>query len=399
MADPKTFYRAFDELLQKIGRGKTDEKFVSSILGEVQRSFGEMLHFGKLRLYQERGDEFVLVNKFKMKNNQIVRRIPTEAKALQMVLQHRSYIFDDQNLSLDPGIGESGTYGVPAAFMIRSPEQRWIALFELGTGWIREEIIFSLNAIRTALNYRLFSEAVRTELEQAAQIQTSLLPSQMPAIKGYDIASRCQPTEVVGGDFYDFFTFEDNILGVGIGDASGHGLSAALLVRDCVIGLRMGIERHLKMVHSLGKLNNVIYRSTYSSRFVSLFYGEIERDGHLIFVNAGHPAPLIVRGDEVQTLTATSLILGAVPDIKLHRSFAEVKPGSVLVLYSDGLFERENRAQETFGIERLTKLVIANQDKSAEEIRDTLFETVYKFGNRSKWDDDCTLVIIKRLAE
>ncbi len=398
MVDPKTFYVTFDDLLRKIRLGKVGEGFVCSILEEVQRDFGDVLHIERLRLYEEQGDEFVLINKFNSRGKTIVRCIPRDSEAVQLVVEHGNYIFDNQESGGAPAITErSGTGSVPAAIIIRSPEQRWILVLDLRPGWVREEIIFSLNAIRTALNYRLFSEAVHSELEQAAQIQRSLLPPQWPSLKGYEIAGRYQPTEIVGGDLYDFFDFDNDILGVCIGDASGHGLPAALLVRDCVIGMRMGIERHLKMVHSFEKLNNVIYRSTYSSRFVSLFFCEIELDGHVIFVNAGHPAPFVVHGKNVQNLAATGLILGAVPDIKLHRSFANMPPGSVLVLYTDGLFERENREEEAFNIQRLQELVIENQRKSATEIVDVIFNTVFEFGNRGKWEDDTTLVIIKRL--
>ena len=92
----------------------------------------------------------------------------------------------------------------------------------------------------------------------------------------------------MGGDFYDFHDLGEGTLGIAIGDASGHGLPAALLVRDVVTGLRMGIEKELKVAHVFEKLNRVIHRSRLSSRFVSVFYAELDRDGNLVYVNAGH---------------------------------------------------------------------------------------------------------------
>ncbi len=248
------------------------------------------------------------------------------------------------------------------------------------------------------MNQRLYSDAIQTELEQAALIQKSLLPNHLPEFPGYQIAGLSQATEIVGGDLFDYFEFDNELFGVCLGDASGHGIPAALLVRDIVIGLRMGLEKHMKMVHTLQKLNQVIYRSTYSSRFVSLFYCEIEKDGHMIFVNAGHPAPFLVHGKQVTNLKATGLILGALPEITLHRSYARIEPDSVLVLFSDGLFEREDSKGEAFEIKRLKELVIENQSKTAEEIMNLIFEKVDEFGNRTKWDDDSTLVVIKRLG-
>ncbi|MCG8604708.1 PP2C family protein-serine/threonine phosphatase [bacterium] len=398
MIEPKTFYRDFDDLLKKIRLKKTDENFLCSILKEVQKNFGERLHMGSLRLYEDHGDAFVLIRTFDNHNGKPpVESVSLEDEAVQKVLVHGTYIYDEDKVSIDPEISRQRHYAIPAAFVIRSPEKRWIGVFELKSGWVREEVIFSLNAIRTALNYRLHSDAIQTELQQAAQIQKSLLPQRVPEAPGYQIAARSQPTEIVGGDLYDFVQFDD-ILGVAIGDASGHGLPAALLVRDIVIGMRMGLEKHLKMVHTLQKLNSVIYRSTYSSRFVSLFYGELEEDGHLIYVNAGHPTPLLVRGEKVQSLTATGLILGALPEITLHRAYARIEPGSVLVLFSDGLFERENEKEEIFSLERLKQLVVKHQSKDAQAILDTIFNEIDEFGNRIKWEDDCTMVVIKRLG-
>lgn len=398
MIEPKTFYRNFDDLLQKIRRDASGKNFLSSILNEIHKNFQDALQIGSLRLYEDRGDRFILtITIGQQRSNSIPQKIPIGDEAIQKVLEHRSYIYDDAQMSIAPEMSTQETYAVPAAILIRGPEQRWIIVFELNEGWVREEVAFSLNAIRSALNQRLFSDAIQTELEQAAQIQRSLLPRHTPKIQGYQIAARTQATEIVGGDLYDYFEFDDELFGVCIGDASGHGIPAALLVRDLVIGLRMGLEKHMKMVHTLQKLNDVIYRSTYSSRFVSLFYCEFEKDGHMIYVNAGHPSPFLVHGKKITELKATGLILGALPEITLHRSYARMEKDSVLVLYSDGLFERENQKGELFRIERLQQLALENRSRNAEDIVNIIFNEVYDYGNRSKWEDDSTLVVIKRL--
>lgn len=398
MIDPKTFYRDFDILLKRIHHEKRHKNFIFSILKEVQANFGSSLKLGNLRIYEERGDEFILVHcNVEQNGRPLIKRLFASSKAVQELLHHGSYIYDSVDFSIDPDLRKNNYYSIPAAMVIKGPEKRWIVVFELKDGWSREEVLFSLNAVRTALNYRLFSEAIQNDLQQAAQIQQSLLPAHPPTIPGYQIAARSQTTEIVGGDLYDFFEFGEDNFGVCIGDASGHGLPAALLVRDVVIGLRMGLEKNMKMVYSFQRLNNVIYRSTFSSRFVSLFYGEIERDGHMIYVNAGHPAPFVVHEDQVTELKATGLILGALPEITLHRSYAQLKPGSVLVMFSDGIFERENSKEETYGIKRLKKLVMKYQKLSAQEILDNIFEDVFEFGNRNKWEDDSTAIVVKRL--
>ena len=177
--------------------------------------------------------------------------------------------------------------------------QKWLLIFCLKENWVREEVTLFLNSVQTALNYRLFSDIIRDELEQAEEIQKSLLPQKSPKFAGYDIFGRSIPAEVVGGDFYEYFNFEEGNFGISIGDASGHGLPAALLVRDVVIGLRMGLASEYKLVYTLKKLNRVIQQSTFASNFVSLFIGEMERDGHLFYVNAGHPAPFLVSKNNI----------------------------------------------------------------------------------------------------
>jgi len=188
------------------------------------------------------------------------------------------------------------------------------------------------------------------------------------------------------------------MLGVCIGDASGHGLPAALLVRDVVTGLRMGLEKHMEMVYTFEKLNKVIYRSVYSTSFISLFYAEIEKNGNIFYVNAGHPSPLLfsARG-KVSELESTGLIFGALPEIQLSRSFANMKSGDILVLYTDGIFERKNPfTGEDFGIEGIKKTVIENKDQTPEVILDKLFLNAFSFGLKRKWEDDATIMVIKK---
>ncbi|MDZ7343967.1 MAG: PP2C family protein-serine/threonine phosphatase [candidate division KSB1 bacterium] len=400
MIEPKTFYRKLDAVLSKIGKEKSGKNFLYSILTELQNTFSEDLYIGNGRLYKESGDGFVLVNPPGSTASKRLTKLPLESEAVQLVLKNGSYIYDDPKLSIDSEISRQNEYAIPAAFtVVHSPQRRWIVVFELKSGWVREEIEFCMNAVRTALNYRLFSDAIKSDLQQAAQIQQSLLPAAAPHVHGFQIAGRSQPAELVGGDFYDYIQFDENMLGLSVGDASGHGLPAALLVRDVVTGLRMGLEKEMKMVYTLEKLNRVIHRSTYSSRFVSIFYAEIESNGNIIYVNAGHPSPLLIHGDHIRELQASGTIIGAMPQVALHRAYAYFEPGGVLVIFSDGIFERQSPHEENFGIARLKALVVKNQNKSAQEILNLIFDTVYEFGNRTKWEDDATVVVVKRLDQ
>ena len=307
-----------------------------------------------------------------------------------------TYIYDKPVFHIDRIDGEEGEYKTNAAFTVNSPNHSWIFVFELMSGWIREEIDLCLNAIRTALNYRLVAESIQNEMEQANQIQLSLLPMIPPEIQGYQIAARSVPAELVGGDLYDYYSFDENTFGFCIGDASGHGLPAALMVRDVITGLRMGLEKEMKIVYTLKKLNSVIYHAVYSAKFISLFYAEIEKNGNIIYANAGHPSPLLFDGENFSLLDSTGLIIGAFPDIDISRSYTKLPPGGILVLFTDGIVERKNKHSEQFEIDRLKSIICENKEKSAEFIMNSIFEASEHFGKGDKWEDDATVVVIKR---
>lgn len=399
MIEPKIFYRKLDELLRKIGKEKSGKKFLSTIMAEVENSFGEDLHISNGRLYKEQGETFTLIAPLDRIKPKQGHRLSAASEAVQRLLKFGSYIFDDPTIGADFGIDGQKEYAIPAAFtVVRNPDRHWLFIFELKSGWVREEIEFCLNAVRSALNFRLFSDAIKSDLQQAATIQQSLLPANPPLVRGYEMAGRSQPAELVGGDLYDYIPFDDDMFGIAVGDASGHGLPAALLVRDVVTGLRMGLEKEMKMVETLKKLNRVIHRSTYSSRFVSLFYAEVESNGNVIYANAGHPAPLLVHGEHVLELKASGIIIGALPEIALHRGYAFFEPGAVLLMYSDGIFERQGADGQQFSIARLKELAKAHQAKSAPEILEIIFNAVYEYGEGASWEDDATLVVVKRAA-
>ncbi len=397
MIEPKNFFREMDSILAKIRIEKTEGNFLTYILNELENKFGSRINIKNGRIYEQRDKDFILIepqNAAAIKN--FASQIPVQSEAIQLLSQNRSYIYDGIKFNktfLNPDGDKTET---PAALWVHSPDQQWLVVFELGQNWEREEISLFLNSVRIALNYRIFSDVLSDRMEQATQIQRSLLPKKAPKIKGYDIYGQSISAEFVGGDFYDYFSFEDGGFGVSLGDASGHGLPAALLVRDVVIGLRMGMAKELRLVHTIKKLNQVIQQSTYSTNFVSLFIGEIEPDGHLFYANAGHPAPLLVTRKNVLTLEATGITLGFLPEIDLHRGYARLFKNSVLILYSDGIIERESEKMELFGDERLKKLVIKNQHLNAKELVELIFSTVYDFGNRTVWKDDASIVVIKR---
>lgn len=397
MIEPKTFYRELDAALSTIRTEKSDQNFFCTILITLHQTFGPTLHMRNSHIYEKRGNEFILTRSTRQKpRSNIAEALAADNDFIQRVLSGGSWIYDQPGeVDLFWPEGQDGKTSV-AAIYVHNPVRRWIFVFELDVGWVYEEITLFLNAVRTAINYRLFSEMMENDLKRAEQIQKSLLPKASPRIPGYQIYGHSQAAEVVGGDFYDYFKFDDQDFGFFFGDASGHGIPAALLARDVVIGMRMGLAKEHRLVYTLEKLNEVIQKSTYATNFVSLFLGEIENDGHLFYVNAGHPPPFIVFEDEITDLDATGITLGFLPEMDLRRSYVQLNPGAVLVVYSDGIVEREKAAEEQFGIARLKELVLENREKTAEELVGMIFRKVYQFGKRTSWEDDASLVVVKR---
>jgi sigma-B regulation protein RsbU (phosphoserine phosphatase) len=393
--EPKLLYRRLDRLFGAWKYGRPQRALLETFLDELFATIGEPLCLRSGVLYGERRNGFTLLKSIATKLPP-VEDIALDAPPIALINKHRVYIFSDVNADFAPSRFGILSHGVSAGIMVGRRPSRYAFFFRLGEGWMREELDFALNTIRAALGSRLTEERVRGSFAEAAEIQQSLLLEDAPEFAGFEIACRSVPAEEVGGDFYDFIPFNGDMLAVAIGDASGHGLPAALLVRDVVTGLRMGVAKDMKMTPVFEKLNEVIHRSNLSSRFVSVFYGELEPNGNLIYVNAGHQTPWLFLKDRVVCLTTGGTVIGPLPEIRFKRGFAHVDRGATLVLTTDGLLERRNSAGEFFGEEPLRRLFMDNLHLSPEDLVETVFRTVVDFGGGGSFEDDATLVVVRR---
>jgi sigma-B regulation protein RsbU (phosphoserine phosphatase) len=182
-----------------------------------------------------------------------------------------------------------------------------------------------------------------------------------------------------------------------VADASGHGLPAALQVRDVYVGLRMGLSRDFKITRTVERLNAIIARSKLVSKFVSLFVAELEANGHLIYVNAGHVPPFILRRGGIEMLREGGMVLGPSPDALYQRGFTRLEAGDVLVLYTDGITECTHHSTgEEFGLARLQRLVRRHAARPAAEIVDLVFQAVSRYAGSGQPVDDQTLVVVRR---
>ncbi len=263
----------------------------------------------------------------------------------------------------------------------------------------------SVAAIRVE-NARLTEEQMereRLEREQqvASEIQQRFLPASAPIVPGYELQGISFPCYEIGGDYYDFIHREDGKLVVALGDVSGKGTAAALLMSSLHAAIHAQADIHNSLSKTIGAVNRYLVESIPANRFVTLFYAELDpKDGALAFLNAGHNPPLIVHsGGTMEQLAAGGLPLGIMPNADFREGHTRLHPGDVLVIYSDGVSEATNPAGEEFGPTRLYEVVARNLDASAGGIRDRIESALTKFCQGMPAADDITLVICKRLAE
>jgi sigma-B regulation protein RsbU (phosphoserine phosphatase) len=393
--EAKVLYRRLDSLFGALDPSGPQRPLLEAFLVECFKALADDLRLQSGYLYRERWDFFELI-KTVGEGRPAPETLDPQAPPLSTLFPHQVYVFRAASPSGSPP-GLSPDQDSAAIVLGRRPD-RFVLFFRLAPGWVMEELDFALNTIRAALGSRLLEGRVRGSFLQAAEIQQSLLLEDAPAFPGFEIACRSVPTEEVGGDFFDFLPLGGNMLGIAIGDASGHGLPAALLVRDVVTGLRMGVEQNLKISHVFEKLNRVIHRSNLSSRFISVFFGELEEDGNLVYVNAGHQPPLLLSGDKFQDLARGGTVIGPLPEIRFQRGLAHLAPGDILVLCTDGILERRGKEKEFFGEDALRKVVRKARKSSAQEILEQIFQKAADHGEGRPWEDDATVVIVRRLV-
>lgn len=263
----------------------------------------------------------------------------------------------------------------------------------------------SVAAIRVE-NARLTEEQMereRLEREQqvASEIQQRFLPAAAPQVDGYELQGISFPCYEIGGDYYDFIHREDGNLIVALGDVSGKGTAAALLMSSLHAAIHAHADTHDSIVSTIEAVNRYLTESIPPNRFVTLFYAELNPErGRLTFLNAGHNPPLIVHaGGTMEQLASGGLPLGIMADAEFREGRTQLHPGDVLVIYSDGVSEAVNPTGEEFGPTRLYEVVARNLDASASGIRDRIESALTKFCQGTPAADDITLVIVKRTAE
>jgi serine phosphatase RsbU (regulator of sigma subunit) len=248
---------------------------------------------------------------------------------------------------------------------------------------------------------RFQQERLERELQLAMEIQQRFQPTAPPVVTGYEFQGISFPCYEIGGDYYDFIQREDGRLVIALGDVSGKGTAAALLMSSLHASIHAQTGSHDSLVDTISAVNRYLADNIPSNRFVTLFYAELDPEsGALSFLNAGHNPPLIVHAaGTVEQLASGGLPLGIKANAEYREGRTTLQRGDVLVIYSDGVTEAASPSGEEFGPTRLYEVVSRNVDSSAAGIRDRIESALTKFSQGTQAADDITLVIVKRQAE
>jgi serine phosphatase RsbU (regulator of sigma subunit)/CRP-like cAMP-binding protein len=261
----------------------------------------------------------------------------------------------------------------------------------------------STHAALAIENARLYEQekalaVIRQEVRLAAKIQSDLLPKSVPAIAGYDLAGTSLPAQMVGGDYFDFIPLEDGRLGICLGDVSGKGMPAALLMANLQATLRGQTLLGGDAASCVRRSNRLLYESTSAEKFVTLVYGALDPNTHVFrYTNAGHDHPCLFRETgEPFRLDSGGIVLGILADYEYEAASVEFAPGDVLVVYSDGICESMNPELEQFGVDRMVRAARGALGGSASDIMAAIVDAAKAHAGTEPQYDDMTVVVVKR---
>lgn len=261
---------------------------------------------------------------------------------------------------------------------------------------------FASHAALAIENARLFEEALEkrrmeSDLEIAREIQQSLLPHEFPELSWASIYGFNQPARQVGGDYYDVFLTDDGDLGFAVGDVSGKGVPASLVMSTLQSSFLAESSAHDDIAKVCERVNEFLVQRTTPERYATFFAARLMADGTLLYVNAGHNPPMLLRGDEVHRLSGGGLPLGLFRGRTYELQKSELQPGDLLLVFTDGVTEANDPAENEFGEERLLEVVRANIDADVRSLTEKVFAAIAEFSRGlHNPHDDITLLTVRR---
>ena len=248
-------------------------------------------------------------------------------------------------------------------------------------------------------------ERLESELAIAREVQNQLFPKDVPSTQSLELRGVCRPARMVSGDYYDFVALSDRALAFAIGDVAGKGISAALLMATIQSTMRTqlstmdgaGAER-LSTARLVSNLNRQLYATTAPEKYATFYFALYEEPTHsLTYTNAGHLAPILLRGGDIHCMDSNGTVVGAFPFARYEERSLPLDHGDLVVAYTDGVVEPENAYGEMFGEDRLKDLLVKFATADSSEIIARTMEAVNQWTGTSELQDDMTMVVARRI--
>lgn len=256
-------------------------------------------------------------------------------------------------------------------------------------------------------------ERLQSEIEIAREVQNQLFPRSVPVSDTLELAAVCRPARLVSGDYYDYLTLYDSRIAFAIGDVAGKGISAALLMATVQSSMRAQLRAGRELAAAVGggsngvslsasvlvtRLNQQLYAFTPPEKFATFFFGMFdEGTGQLMYTNAGHLPPILVRDGAVTRLEVNGTVVGAFSFAEYEESSIFLKRGDLLVCFTDGITEPENDFGEMFGEERLAEVLVKNAGRPSAEIIEAVLDSVRVWTGSPELQDDMTILLARRV--
>lgn len=390
------------------------------LLQTVTQRICQTLHVNQIALLLRRGDAFYLEQAIGVSPDGTLA-LPAKSSAVRFLMNSnepaRLYRSDPDAWYLMAGSAERQALDLlHAELLLPLPgRNRLMGIMTLGpkrseAAWSRTDLQVLQTVARqtglalevSELAHSLAAEAaqrerVNREIEIAREVQERLFPQEMPSLPGASVAGHCRPALGVGGDYYDVILLEDGRLGLAVGDVSGKGISAALLMASLRASLRgVALDNPRDFANLMHKVNRLVYEASASNRYATFFFAAYDpKTRRLDCVNAGHNPPVLLRGDKVIRLEADGPVVGLLPFAPYTEQSLTLEPGDLLILYTDGISEAMTHDDEEWGEERMIACATKAKDKPADEVLKCLFRDADAFTAGAPQHDDMTLLVLR----
>lgn len=406
----KRLYRAIESLAA--GSYKDEQDMLENVLNEVILKEEAGITGGRIwaldiqkkgyRLLYQTGNVEKIAKDFSI--------LISDYPEFEKVANDRTILADETNATLrKKGIFKYSASGVGSKIKLDG-KPFYEYLLALNSHNIDEQLRLTLNIVATVLTSQLKQRRIaqsalhlREDIDRAKQLQKSILPEHEYRFNDYDLFGVTLPAEIIGGDFFDYLKIGDDEdrLGIALGDAASKGLSAAAEAMYVSGALRMASTFEIKISPLMKRMNQLVHKIFSESKFTTLFYGEISKDknGLFLYANAGHNPPMFIKAgsNKIEYLAPTGPLLGPAPHAKYDTDNLNFSKGDVLVIYSDGITEAQNRQGECYEEYRLEEKIKETTELTPKEIAYSILNDVIHFSKDGLYNDDKTLVVVKRI--